>query len=155
MGFLTGDMVVLLILVAVFLGYGMYFGKQRLISFILAFYPAVILYKLFPFTGKLLISSEGNWPVITEGLIFLGFFIALNLVIGRYVYASYEYEAGSKFFRMLGLSLAAITLVLLFSYTVVSLDGIHNFGGSIDALFTGESKIFWLNLLPLALAAFL
>ena len=44
-----------------------------------------------------------------------------------------------------------VILILLFSYSVISLDSVHHFSPTDSGLFTGADRIFWWQLAPLGL----
>lgn len=148
--YFSGDVVILITIFAIFLVYALYFGKNRIISLLLAFYPAELLYKSFPFLDKLLFLKGDSLLLLNKVLIFLVFLVLLDIMIGRYVFHDSGYGS-SHYMRMAGYALAMVIVVLLFSYSIINLDTVHNFSPSIDALFTGADRIFWWHLAPLAL----
>lgn len=150
-GVLTTDIFVLLALFLIFFLYGWYLGKARLVSLILAFYPAIFLYKIFPFANNLMVLHGAELIVLNKVLIFLLFLIPLDIMISRYIFADSGLGGSSHFFRIAGFSIALVILIVLLSYTIISLDIFYNFSPTIDKLFFPESKIFWWNLAPIGL----
>jgi hypothetical protein len=148
------DLVVVVGLFIIFFSYAMYFGKSRIISAILAFYPAQFLYEHFPFLNKFLILKGDTLLTLNKVLIFLIFFVLLNIMIARYIFSESGYGS-SKIFRVSGLAAAAVIVVMVFTYSVISLDSLYNFSGATDVLFFGTDKIFYWNLAPLGLLFFL
>lgn len=71
------------------------------------------------------------------------------------MFSASDYSGGESVFRLSGLAIAFLILVVLFSYNVVNYDLYHNFSPQIDALFGIEERQFYWNLAPLALLAFL
>jgi len=150
--FISTDIIALVVLFIIFFSYALYFGKNRMISLILSFYPALYLFSSFPFTDKLIFMEGGIALLINQIVLFLIFLIPLDIIIGRYV-SSAGY-GGSKYLKMIGYSIALVVLVLVFSYSVVSLDSFYNFGSSVDNIFSND-YMFWLTLIPLAIILFL
>ena len=148
------DLSLLTLFFIIFLIYGLYFGRNRLVSFILAFYPSIVLYKMFPFVDKLKIFHGNNLETLNDIGIFLIFFIPLNIIINRYISSKNE-EGALHFFRIIGLSVICIILVLIFSYSVLNLNKIYDFSSSIDSLFSTPVKIFSWTIIPLILLSFL
>lgn len=144
------DIFVLIILFALFFFYALYFGKNTVIATILAFYPAQYFYQNFPFMNSLLFMKGDSLLLLNKILIFLLFLIPLVILLGRYVFHDSGYGS-AHYMRSVGYALAMIILVLIFSYSIVSLDSIHSFSPTISTLFTGADRIFWWNLAPLAL----
>jgi hypothetical protein len=147
-GYFSGDVIFLVTLFVVFFVYALYFGKNSIISVILAFYPAQFFYANFPFMNSLLVL-KGDWPLLlNKVLIFLIFWVLLYILINRYVFHDSGY-GGEHYVRMACYAIAMVIVVLIFSYSVVNLDAIHNFSPAIDALFAGADHIFLWNLAPL------
>lgn len=130
-------------------------GRNRTISFILAYYPSLFLFANFPFTNKLIFISGGVLGLVNHIGVFLVFLLPISIVINRFVFAESEYSGSYHLIRTGGLALICTLLVVIFSYTVIDLSLIHDFSNQIDTLFSTESRVFWLNLLPLAIFAFL
>lgn len=150
----SADVTVLTIAFIVFFLYGLYFGRDRLISLIITFYLATFLYRIFPYADKLTFLSGDNLALLNKIGIFLLFFLPINIIISRYIVAQ-EYDGSSHVFRTLGLSLASLIVLMLFSYTVTSLDHFYTFSPIINDLFAGAGRVFWWNFAPLALLAIL
>ncbi len=147
-GSIVNDFILLGIIFVLLTVYGIYLGRNRLISFILSFYAATFLYNIFPFTEKLMFSTKGDWVVLNKILIFLMFFLPLNIIINKHLSASYESVSGKGVLKTSLFAIMALALILVFSYSVVNFDSYYNFSPTIDALFT-ESRIFWWQLAPL------
>lgn len=147
---LSSDVVFLGVLLVIFFAFTMYFGRGRIISLILSFYPATLLYKSFPFMDKL--AMDGDMAVTYGKIgIFLIFLIPINIVIGKYVFSESFYTGGEHIFRNIGLSLTLVILIILFSYNTVNFDALHNFSPAIDAIFSGADRTFWWNIAPIIL----
>lgn len=153
--FLSGDIIFLLAIFLLLFVLSMYFGKGRFASVILAFYPATILFKSFPFMTNLMVMTGDKGILFNKIVIFLIFLIPVYLVINKYVSHYGEYGTGEGALRSGGYAAALLILIVTFSYTTVNFDLIHNFGSQIDAIFEGAGRIFWWNIAPLALLAFL
>lgn len=146
----SSDIFILVAVFVIFFIYALSFGKNSIISLILAFYPTQLLYEHFPFMNSLLVL-KGDWLLLlNKVLIFLVFLIPLYILINRYVFHDSGY-GGTHYARMIGYAAAMVIIVLIFSYSIISLDAIHNFSPSIDVLFTGTDRIFWWQLAPLAI----
>ena len=149
---LSGDLVFLLVLFVVLFICTLYFGKNRMASIVLAFYPTTFLYNSFPFINKFIVLSGDRGVIINKILIFLVFFVLVSVAINKYVAL---YNESSNAFRKGLLAFAVLILILVFSYTTVSLDLFHDFSTSIDALFGSTNMIFWWSLAPLVILAFI
>ncbi|HEY0220740.1 MAG TPA: hypothetical protein VGC58_00785 [Candidatus Paceibacterota bacterium] len=149
---LSGDLGVSVIAFIALLGISYYFGRAFIISIILAFYPASMLFKMSPFAQKMLVLS-GNLVVLNNIAIFLVFLVPLTIIINRFIFTASDYGRGDNILKLAGLSVAFLILMVLFSYNLVSYDLYHNFGPQIDQLFGSTARQFYWFLAPLAIMA--
>ena len=152
--YFTNDIVILVLLFVFFFVYSLYLGKGAIISLILAFYPAQFFYEHFPFINSVMFLKGDTLVLLNKIGIFLLFLIPITILFGRYIFHDSGYGS-AHYFRIAGYSLLAVALVLVFSYSIISLDGVHNFSPFIDALFTGVDHIFYWNIAPIAVLFFL
>ncbi len=152
--FLKGDMLFFVVGFIMFLIIALYAGKGRVISFILAYYPASILFSTLPFINKLLVLQD-KMLVLNKIAVFLIFLVPLSIIINSYIFSESMHSGVQHLFRTSGLALIMLILVVVFSYSVVNYDSLHNFTTSTDALFTPLSRIFYWNIGIFALLAFL
>ncbi|MEI6843361.1 MAG: hypothetical protein WCK48_02555 [bacterium] len=149
-GSFTTDLFVLGAIFLLFFFYALYFGKSKIISLLISFYPAYFFYENFPFFDKLLFLKGDSLLILNKAAIFLLFLIPINIMVGRYIFS--EFSGGSKhYFRIAGYALAGVVLVLIFSYRIVSLDSIYKFSPVVANFFVGTDRQFWATLVPLAL----
>ena len=135
--------------------YTMYFGRGKMVSLILAFYPATFFYNTFPFLDKVIVLYGPQLIVLNKLAIFLFFLVPLAIIIDRFIFSTSEYTGSSHILRMIGLALAGVVMIIIFSYTTVNFDSLHDFGGGIDALFAGGNSFFYWNLVPIVLLGLL
>lgn len=152
--FLKGDMLFFVVGFILFLIFALYAGKGRVISLILAYYPASILFSTLPFLNKLLVLQD-KMLVLNKMAVFLIFLIPLSIIINSYVFSESMHTGAEHLFRTAGLALIMLALVVSFSYSVVNYDVFHNFTASTDALFNPISRIFYMNVGIFAILAFL
>ena len=69
----------------------------------------------------------------------------------KFVSIEEEYTTTMVILKTAGLSIIGLLLVVLFSYSVVSLESLHSFSPTIDALFSSENGVFYWNIATLAL----
>jgi hypothetical protein len=146
----TNDIIVLVTLFVLFATYALYFGKGRIISFILAFYPAVFLYEEFPYMAKFMLLHGTQLIVLNKIIIFLIFLISLGIMINRFIFSESGYGGSLHLARVAGFALIGVVLTLVFTYSVVSLDVFYTFSPMVSNLFV-PANIFWWTLGPLLL----
>lgn len=152
--FLKGDMLFFVAGFILFLVFALYAGKGRVISLILAYYPASILFNSLPFLNKLLVLQD-KMLVINKIAIFLIFLVPLSIIINSYIFSESMHSGAQHLIRTSVLALLMLFLVVIFSYSVVNYDTFHNFTTSTDILFTPISRIFYWNIGIFAILAFI
>lgn len=152
--FLSGDMLFFVVTFILFGIFTLYGGRGRMISLILAYYPASILFNSLPFISKLLILQD-KMLVVNKIAIFLIFLVPLSIILNSYIFSESIHSGAQHLFRTGGFALIALILVVMFSYSLVNYDVFHNFSASVDTLFNPASRVFYWNLGIFALLAFL
>lgn len=152
--FLKGDMLFFVVGFIIFLVFALYAGKGRVVSLILAYYPASTLFNALPFINKLLILQD-KMLIINKIAIFLIFLIPISIIINDYIFSQSIHTGVQNLLRTSVLSLVMLSLVIIFSYSVVNYDALYNFTPSTDALFNPISRIFYMNIGIFAILAFI
>ncbi len=150
----SGDLAFIVLVFVIFFIYAIYFGKGRVVSLVLSYYPATVLYRSIPFPAKLIFLQGEKLILLNKVGIFLILLISLNIILHKYIFIGGDGGSGS-FLASAGFALAVLILVLLFSFTTISLAPIHSFSGSVDVLFADDLRVFLWNLAPIALLALL
>ncbi len=154
--FISGDLGFLLAFFIVIMGFSWYTGRGFIVSLIISFYPAIMMYKTFPFLDKLLFLNDSPGLLVTNKIaIFLLFLVPITIVINRFIFTASDYGGGENLLRLAGLSLTFLLLIVLFSYNAVNYDPLHDFSPQIDNLFSIEERQFYWFLAPIALLAIL
>ncbi len=132
----------------IFFAFTLYFGRGKMISLVLAYYPAILLYSSFPFAGKLMLLHGSKIEVYNRLAIFLLFLIPLSLIINKYIYSDAVFSGALNLFKNLAVSLILVALLLVLSHNIPNFDILHNFSAQIDQLFANSTYIFYWNLAP-------
>lgn len=154
-GILSSDLIVLGTIFVLFFLYAIYFGRDRVVAFIFAFYPAVFLYQTLPFFDKLIVLHGDRLILLNKLGLFLLLFIPLNIIIARYIFSESYGGGGKHYLRIAGCALASVVLFLVFYYKILNLETLYNFSPAVDILFSGPNRLFWWTLAPLAILLFL
>ena len=126
--FVSIDILIIVGIFVLFILSSLKLGKSFLACFIIAFYPSYLI-----FTNLTNINGK---DVLLKAGIFVGIFIFTYIVCGRIVATSFSFLKMTRFIQMALLSSACTSLVIFFHYHVVSLAQYHDFGASVDTLFT-------------------
>lgn len=149
-GAMSFDIIVLAIAFFVIFLFGMYFGKAHLVSLIVSFYPAMLLYERLPFLEWFVFLKGENLITLNKLIVFVVLLVLIDIIILRFIFS--ESKGGPvHFIHIVAGSLAFLILLLILTYSVINLDMIHDFSPTIDNLFMNSPHTFWWNLAPLAL----
>ncbi len=154
-GNFSSDVLLLVSLCIIVFAGTMYFGRGRMVTFVIAFFPAALLYKTFPYLDKLVFLEGDKSVAMNKLLIFLVILIFFNIVIGRFVFSSGDYVGSGGIFKNGLLTISVVFLLLVMTYDVVNLDALHDFSERIDQFFIPSTKIFYFNLISLLVLAFI
>lgn len=149
---LSGDVLFLVVAFIVVFLFVVYFSKSKIISAILAFYPATFLYNQVPFFDKLVFLSGDTGVVLNKLGIFLILFVLISVIINKH---TSSYDDSSGFIGKIGLTVCILILFMVFSYAVIDLNVFHNFSEHIDTLFVGLGRVFGWSLLCLVILMFI
>jgi hypothetical protein len=150
---ITLDVMVLAVMFAALAAYGFYFGKRRLVAFVLSFYPAFLLYAAFPYIGQLtFLHSSGGQIVLSKLVIFAVFFVVCHIALLNVLHGAgdFSFSKREKIFQISVLSVSALVLILIFMHQYVPFAGVYTFSAGIGKLFVSRTAQFWLLLAPLA-----
>jgi len=153
---LSTDVFILAICFAVFLVFGLYFGKGKLISLLLAFYPAAFLFSIFPYLSLMVPAKTAPLQqVVIESVVFGVFFLAIYYFLQRLIWLDFSFSTVAKFVEAGILSLSGVILVILYMKVVVPFGGVYSFSGWIAPLFATKNLIFWWFFAPLVALFFI
>src|SRR5262245_14971416 len=108
------DIIVIFILFVLVAAYGFYRSKGKLISLILSFYPAILLFLNFPYTNSLLIFNKTASQIfISKCIIFLIFLVPIHLILNRIISSTYDYGT-SRLTQIAVLAICVLILILTF-----------------------------------------
>ncbi len=118
-------------------------GKERIISAILAFYPAFLLFSFFPYWSAKIFEKQGIHMFVAYLGVFLLFYIPSHLIFSRCIESYYSSSSIGKIIQiiLLSASFTVLTSVLLvrflpLSYTI-------SVGGFIG------TNVFWFLVAPI------
>lgn len=152
--FLSGDMLFFVVTFIIFFIFTLYGGRGRVISLILAYYPASLLFTTLPFINKLLILQD-KLLVINKIAIFFIFLVPISIIINSYIFSESAHSGASHLLRTAMFGLIMLSMTVMFSYNLVNYNVFHDFSSSIDSLFVPASRIFYWNIGFFLLLAFL
>lgn len=141
----SSDTFVVLALIAILSGYGLFAGKHRLVSFIVSLYPAAFIFRLIPFFKDILgQTSATGQDVLVKLVIFALILVPIHLVMASFISTEFSLSRIKKFIEAGVLGLAGTAVLIAFSYQVVNISKLYNFSAGIDALFISGNFFWWL-----------
>lgn len=158
---LTGISLDVLVLVGIFIVLavcGFYFGKNKLVAFVLAFYPSIFLFQHFPYVDNFTFWRANAEQVnLSHALIFAVFFILCNFLLVKLVHADFGFSKTRRLLEVVILSISAVILIVIFCQHIVPIKlfygsaGVRGLGGGgeVAALFSSKNGLFWWFLAPI------
>ncbi len=141
----SSDVIVLLATTAILTGYGIFSGKDKIVSFILSLYPTAFLFRIIPFFRDVLGEASGtSKDVLIKLCIFGLIFVPIHLVINNFIITDFPMSRLRKLVEAGLLGLTGTAVILSFSYQVVNISKLYNFSSGIDALFIAGNFFWWL-----------
>ena len=131
-------------------------GRQAVINTIFSLYLALLISLVFPYYDQLLSAFETSQGIASGKLvIFTLFTIAFALLCKRVMPDEFRENKFESFGKKAILSLAATSLVMIFSFQVLPITEFLTPGTPIQTLFASEQYFFWWLLVPLILLFFI
>lgn len=147
----SSDVVVILVLVAIGSAIGFFYGKSRIIAAIIAFYPAIILFRSVPFFNDVVEKNPTNTGEALSAIAVFAVGYALSFMsLKRIISAEFPYSRVKKTIEGILFGGLFASMLVYISYQVINLQKIYNFSGGIDKLFV-SSVVFWWLIIPLVL----
>lgn len=125
-GFLSLDILIILIILALLYLISFKTGKKLLISLILSLYPTILIFGSLPFSKINLEDSSA------QAIVFLIFYILMILILRKNIHVKKYYSNHRKFLDYFLLSISYIILIVsVYINSVSSLSSLYNFSGTI------------------------
>ncbi len=141
----SSDAVVILLLVAGLSAYAFILGKGRAISLLISFYPAALLFKYLPFLKQYTVANPATSALaIEQAVIFLILVGITHIVLNSLISIESSYSKVRKILDSLILGVTTASIVIVCSYSVVTIKNFYNFSNSIDSLFASGLIFYWM-----------
>ncbi len=152
---LSLDALIIIAIFVLFFGYGLKFGKHKIVSLILSFYLAFALYFHLPYIAQLIFFSDTAVQIfISKIIIFIVLLFISDFILKRMLYTEFSHGYIRRFFEAGVLSIGATILALAFAHRVIPIESIHSFGAPIADLFSSATFFFWWLIIPLMILFF-
>lgn len=141
---------VVLAIIAYYKGRGMLFG------IITAFYPAMIIYKAFPYTERLVFVKDTALQIYLSHLvIFLIFFLPIFFAVRRISHAGGTRQGTKGIVDSLLLSASVVSLSVVLTFRVLPERDIYHLTSNLLTFFNSEVGYFVVLALPLCVIYYL
>jgi hypothetical protein len=139
-GFISLDILILLILIVILIGFSFKSGKKLLTSLIISLYPSILIYQNLPFEFFNLNESSA------KAIIFVIIYVLANIILWKNIHAKRLHTGLRKIIDYGGLSVIYIfTIISISLNSITSLQTFHTFSDSITNLITKVP--FWIILI--------
>lgn len=128
-----------------------YKGRSVLFCVISSFYPAIVVYKAFPYTEKAILFTKNKDQIFFSHVgLFLVIFFLIYFIMIRITHANSYMGGMSGFFDSILLSVSVTALTIILSLHILPRHDIYNLSGSVEKFFTSEFGYFLSLVVPLA-----
>lgn len=146
------DFIIIAITFAVLFVLSIHFGKGAIITLIFSFYVGLLVYLHFPYIERFLFFTETETQLfLSNAIVFLTFVIISYVTLSRVVYADFSEKTAGRLLEAGLLSASAALLLLAFSYQILPVTTLYNFGAPVDLLFEPSNFFFLWLIIPLAM----
>ena|SRR3989344_945550 len=142
--------IVVIVTTAILFVFAIYYGKDRMIAFLISLYIGLLVFLNFPYTEKVLLIRDSEIGILfSNGLIYLVFVILSFLLLERLVWAEYPPSTSRRFIEAFVFSISGAAFLLSFAYHILPIASAYTFVTPIELLFAPSQFFFWWLLLPL------
>lgn len=145
---MASDVAVVILMIAIFILYAVIRGTGLLHLIALSLPIAGFLYSVFPYKDAVLSFVPeylDPWGLVLVFVVFVLFALwSLYRIIG-------PANGGKGALQVVVTAVVLTLMIIFFSYHVISLENLYNFGESFDSFFSSTTNFFWA--LALALLA--
>ena len=144
------DTIILVVIFVILFGYGLKYGKRKIISLILSFYISIPIVFSFPYLQKISFFGETEKAILYSQIgLFILIIIFINIAIDMVIIWELSSRGLRKLFEMGALALASGGLLVAISYHTVKINTLYDFASPIDGLFASTTMFFWWLVIPL------
>lgn len=141
LGFLTLDIIILLVIGIALFSWSLYSGKKVLARFILIFYPTTLIFQNIPY-----VDLKGD---IAKILVYIGLYVGLFYLLRKNTTAKKLYSGGRKAFDGILLTLGGLIILLTVYYHLLPVNVFYDFTIPFSDLFTNKIPVGIWYLAPL------
>jgi hypothetical protein len=144
-GFLTLDIIIILVILIGTFIYSFNAGKKQIVKFLLSVYPALLIFLNLP------TSLVGDKDAIYKIGIFIAIFIVVYLFLKRNFTSPSEHSGGRKFLDSLLISLASVFTLLVIYYHVLPIESLYRLKLPFSGFMVEKFPFYITILIPLLL----
>tara|TARA_B100001778_G_C18372246_1_gene531354 strand:- start:190 stop:663 length:474 start_codon:yes stop_codon:yes gene_type:complete len=139
---LSTEVLIVLFLIVGFAFASLYFGKDKIISFIISLFVGTFLFEIFPYE----IGQKESAFVSFGGIIVLA--LCSTFVLRKFIHTDFPYKKTKKYLQAVVLGITG-TITLF----VTGLSSLYEFSSFITKWLEGD-MLFWVSIIPFVLLLF-
>jgi len=144
-GFLTLDIIIILV---IFLGtfiYSYNAGKKQIVKFLLAVYPALLIFLNLPFAIETDMTKIG---------VFIGIYLLSFFLLRRNFTSPSSHSGGKRFLDGLFLSIASLFTLLIIYYKILPLESLYKLKLPFSGFLINKIPFYITMIVPIILIMF-
>ena len=119
---LSSDVVAIAVIIIAVVSYGLYRGKENLVSLLVSLYIGMVAYTSSPFLKSLLFFKQNNTQVFFSKLIvYLILVVVINIVMNRVISPSFAMTRARNYIEIALLAIAVSASAIVIAFNTLSL----------------------------------
>lgn len=148
--------ITLIAVIAILAILAFYRGKGLLFSIIISFYPALVIYKAFPYTERFIFFKDTAQQIyLSHLLVFFVFFLVIYFAVRRLTHGDGTAPGIGGAIDAILLSLGVTLLTLVLTFHILPSRDIYNLSAKLENFFTSDMGYFVGVTAPMALVYYM
>jgi len=140
------DLAIFLLLAAILIIYAVVQGTGLLISVAIALPISAFLYSFFPYHAEMTTALPAMLQPWAAIILFIVFTLFILWVLQRTIGLA---NGSDRPIHIVATAIALTLLIVAFTYHVIPIEGIYDFGSAFDDFFESSATFFWIVALVL------
>lgn len=141
---LSSDIVAFAVIFVAVMSYGLYRGKESLVSLIISLYLGVAAYSSSAFLKSLLFFKGNNTQVfLSKALVFLVIVILINFVINKIIGVTFSMSKVRNWIEIAILSVVVVASTIVIAFNILSFSPIYSPSLLPVSLLASGLALFW------------
>lgn len=141
---LSSDVIAFAIIFLAVAAYGLYRGKESLVSFLISLYLGMIAYTSAPFLKSLLFFKDNSTQIFfSKAVVYLIVVIAINFAVSKIIGVGFAMSKVRNWIEIAALSVAVAASAIVIAFNALSLQLIYTSSLISTSVLASGVALFW------------